>query len=84
MSLTILVFVVGACETAIHFVIYEHIKKLMKRRDRELSALDFVGAAGIAKFTASSLCYPHGQSVPLYMWECSVSLLFFTYRGGQD
>lgn len=51
----------GTCETAIHFVIYEHIKKLVRRRREDLSLLDCMGAAGVAKLTASMLCYPHGE-----------------------
>lgn len=54
----------GTCETAIHFVIYEHFKKLLRERNGELtqlSPLECTGAAGVAKFTASTLCYPHGE-----------------------
>lgn len=43
-------------------MIYEHIKKLVRRRE-ELSLLDCMLAAGVAKFTASSMCYPHGQLI---------------------
>lgn len=53
----------GTCETAIHFVIYEHFKKLLRERNGELSPLECTGAAGVAKFTASILCYPHGEKV---------------------
>lgn len=51
----------GTIETAIHFVIYEHLKKVIKERreDRQMHPLDFVLAAGLAKMTASSTCYPH-------------------------
>jgi hypothetical protein len=52
----------GTCETAIHFVIYEHFKKLLRENNGgELSPLECTGAAGVAKFTASILCYPHGK-----------------------
>lgn len=51
----------GTMETAIHFVIYEHLKKEIRyrRSDAELDLSDCMIAAGIAKLTASSLCYPH-------------------------
>lgn len=49
----------GTCETAIHFVIYEHIKKLVRANREELNLLDCMAAAGVAKFTASIMCYPH-------------------------
>lgn len=49
----------GTCETAIHFVIYEYIKKLVKSHRDGLSLLDCMGAAGVAKLTASTICYPH-------------------------
>lgn len=54
-------FVTGTCETAIHFVIYEHFKKMLRQHSEELSPLECTGAAGVAKFTASILCYPHGK-----------------------
>lgn len=41
-------------------MIYEHLKKHIRFNKDELSLLDCMGAAGVAKFTASSLCYPHG------------------------
>lgn len=56
-----MMFFTGTCETAIHFVIYEHIKKLLRGTREELSPLDCMGAAGVAKFTASIMCYPHGE-----------------------
>lgn len=51
----------GTIETAIHFVIYEHLKKLiLARRDsQQLQPLDCIVAAGLAKVTASTTCYPH-------------------------
>lgn len=51
----------GTIETAIHFVIYEHLKKLiLARKDSyQLQPLDCVVAAGLAKVTASTTCYPH-------------------------
>ena len=57
----------GTMETAIHFVIYEHLKKEIRyrRSDAELDLSDCMIAAGIAKLTASSLCYPHGKCVRL-------------------
>ncbi len=57
----LLVLFTGTCETAIHFVIYEHMKKLIRRRKQEASLLDCMAAAGAAKITASSMCYPHGE-----------------------
>ena len=51
----------GTLETAIHFVIYEHLKKvLVAHRRRELELTECMAAAAAAKMTASSLCYPHG------------------------
>lgn len=53
----------GTLETAIHFVIYEHVKKMMAINDqRELELTECMLAAATAKMTASSLCYPHGES----------------------
>lgn len=53
----------GTLETAIHFVIYEHVKKMMVINDqRELELTECMLAAATAKMTASSLCYPHGES----------------------
>lgn len=53
----------GTMETAIHFVIYEHIKKLIIANNRDTSyqlrPLDCVIAAGSAKLIASTTCYPH-------------------------
>lgn len=49
----------GLAETAIHFVIYEHIKKTIKAHDQKLELKDCMLAAGVAKLTASSICYPH-------------------------
>ena len=54
-------FAAGLTETAIHFVIYEHIKKMVKSHNQKLELKDCMLAAGIAKFTASSVCYPHGE-----------------------
>ena len=64
-------FATGTIETAIHFVIYEHLKKLFKERreNYQMQPLDCVLAAGLAKMTASSTCYPHGEwtdLVPTY------------------
>lgn len=54
---------VGTLETAIHFVIYEHVKKMMIiDNQRELELTECMLAAATAKMTASSLCYPHGES----------------------
>lgn len=51
----------GTAETATHFVIYEHIKKLQRaqRESSDLELLDCMWAAALAKLTASPLCYPH-------------------------
>ncbi|XP_064385092.1 solute carrier family 25 member 36-A-like [Halichondria panicea] len=49
----------GLSETAIHFVIYEHIKKTIKAHNQTLELKDCMLAAGISKLTASSICYPH-------------------------
>ena len=53
----------GTAETAIHFVIYEHLKKLMmaKRQTSRLDLTDCMWIAAVAKLTASSMCYPHGE-----------------------
>ena len=53
----------GTAETATHFVIYEHIKKLQRaqRESSDLELLDCMWAAALAKLTASPLCYPHGE-----------------------
>ena len=50
----------GTMETATHFVIYEHLKKMLGQQKEELNFMDFIVSAAVAKFTASSLCYPHG------------------------
>ena len=42
-------------------MIYEHLKKLLRRKREEKNLLDCMAAAGLAKFTASSICYPHGK-----------------------
>ena len=53
----------GTLETAIHFVIYEHLKKMMViNNQRELELTECMLAAAGAKMTASSLCYPHGET----------------------
>lgn len=52
---------IGTSETAIHFMIYEQIKKLLKGGRDEIALVDCMLAAGLAKFTASSMCYPHGK-----------------------
>ncbi|CAI8031342.1 Solute carrier family 25 member 36 [Geodia barretti] len=50
----------GTLETAIHFVIYEHMKKVLSsNRQRDLELTECMFAAAAAKMTASSLCYPH-------------------------
>lgn len=50
----------GTLETAIHFVIYEHLKKMMVlNNQRELELTECMVAAAAAKMTASTLCYPH-------------------------
>lgn len=50
----------GTAETAIHFVIYEHIKKVVTaRRGSQLELTDCMWAAALAKLIASSMCYPH-------------------------
>jgi len=75
----------GTCETAIHFVIYEHIKKLIRRRKSELDLLDCMGAAAVAKFTASSICYPHGKEITQYLYKlCYDSYLIWPHRGGEN
>ncbi len=65
LSVLLLLFVLflGTVETAIHFVIYEHFKKVLRQRKQDLNFVDYIAAAGVAKFTASSLCYPHGMSL---------------------
>ena len=62
----------GTCETAIHFMIYEHIKKLVKCKHEELSLVDCMCAAGVAKFTASTMCYPHGKLVAFTVYSLSI------------
>jgi hypothetical protein len=66
-------FATGTIETAIHFVIYEHLKKLFKERreNYQMQPLDCVLAAGLAKMTASSTCYPHGKE-----WDDLVPILY--------
>ena len=55
-------FPTGTLETAIHFVIYEHMKKVLSsNRQRDLELTECMFAAAAAKMTASSLCYPHGE-----------------------
>lgn len=51
----------GTVETALYFVIYEHIKKLVResRNGNDLELTDCMTAAGVAKLAASCLCYPH-------------------------
>ena len=53
----------GTAETAIHFVIYEHLKKMMmaKKQTSKLNLTDCMWIAAVAKLTASSMCYPHGE-----------------------
>lgn len=53
----------GTVETALYFVIYEHIKKLVResRNGNDLELTDCMTAAGVAKLAASCLCYPHGE-----------------------
>ena len=52
----------GTAETAIHFVIYERIKKVvMARRGSQLELTDCMWAAALAKLIASTMCYPHGK-----------------------
>ena len=64
-------------------MIYEHIKKMVKGGKEQLNPLDYIMAAGAAKFTASSLCYPHGK-----MFQHTTMAFFTTYislhRGGED
>jgi len=51
----------GTAETAIHFVIYEHFKKMMmaRKQTQKLDLSDCMWIAAVAKLTASSICYPH-------------------------
>lgn len=57
----------GTAETAIHFVIYEHIKKVVTaRRGSQLELTDCMWAAALAKLIASSMCYPHGKKEALW------------------
>ena len=67
---------VGVTETVIHFVIYEHLKKLFKERreNYQMQPLDCVLAAGLAKMTASSTCYPHGEWTDLVPTTYTVPL----------
>lgn len=67
-------------------MIYEHLKKLISFNKDELSLLDCMGAAGVAKFTASSLCYPHGVLIchARYVAYVMTPCLLYTCRGGQD
>ena len=55
--------ITGTAETAIHFVIYEHLKKMMmaKKQTSKLDLTDCMWIAAVAKLTASSMCYPHGE-----------------------
>jgi len=57
----------GTAETAIHFVIYEHFKKMMmaRKQTQKLDLSDCMWIAAVAKLTASSICYPHGERVVL-------------------
>jgi solute carrier family 25, member 33/36 len=59
----------GISETAIHFVIYEHLKQRMLAAhgpyvDGDRTAVNFVefmGAAAVSKTTATCITYPHGE-----------------------
>jgi len=86
-NLTFFLLLVGTVETAIHFVIYEHFKKVLKQRKNELKFADYIAAAGMAKFTASSLCYPHGKQHNQSQFthhENVILLCLFVYRGSED
>jgi hypothetical protein len=75
-------FPTGTLETAIHFVIYEHMKKVLSsNRQRDLELTECMFAAAAAKMTASSLCYPHGELFeelvapsPLIVFPCNCLL----------
>ncbi|XP_071805517.1 solute carrier family 25 member 36-A-like [Asterias amurensis] len=56
----------GISETAIHFVIYEHIKSLLTEREsglpderKKLDFVKFMGAAAMSKTIAATVAYPH-------------------------
>jgi len=60
----------GISETMLHFVIYEHLKKVILARNRELEGRSsdqkklkdyfmFMAAAACSKSSASIICYPH-------------------------
>lgn len=63
----------GISETVIHFVIYESIKRRLleaknmdEEEDTSRVASDFVGmmlAAATSKTCATSIAYPHGESL---------------------
>lgn len=65
----------GISETVIHFVIYESIKRRLleaknmdEEEDTSRVASDFVGmmlAAATSKTCATSIAYPHGESLRL-------------------
>ena len=64
----------GISETAIHFVLYEHIKSLLTERQsdllderRKLDFVMFMGAAATSKTIAATLAYPHGTSKSLIL-----------------
>merc|ERR1711916_424044 len=51
---------VGISESSIQFVFYEQLKSAIARHDdAELSKLEYLGAASLAKFGAVLLTYPH-------------------------
>ena len=68
----------GISETAIHFVIYEHIKSLLTEREsglpderKKLDFVKFMGAAAMSKTIAATVAYPHGKFV-FFLLNCSL------------
>jgi solute carrier family 25 protein 33/36 len=58
----------GICESAMYFVIYEHLKKIsasnLTDSSHNLTMLSYFTSAGFAKSLASCICYPHGNHFP--------------------
>ena len=56
----------GIAESALQFVIYEHLKKVISAPKidtaggkTEIKSFEFVGAAGLSKLVAAVVTYPH-------------------------
>ena len=59
----------GVTETAIHFVLYEKLKKWMTEQyTPQLRPWHYMIAASSARMAASCLCYPHGKCVHSCCW----------------